>query len=121
MIPEQRTTVSALVSSLVSFPGYGYSLSPSSPSILTPDYDALACDYTGQDEWRTQMDEDGKMNIYVDLAEGAPRPPSPVHETDIDPMCQDCPPMNIVIYIVGSRGGFTRGSQLTQQAMYSRI
>lgn len=57
------------------------------------------------------MESDGMINIWVDLKKALPDLPKdyarPVKEWGVDPSGgDDCPPMNIVIFIVGSRGMF---------------
>lgn len=58
---------------------------------------------------RAKMEEDGMINIWVDLKRSLPDLPKdyarPVKEWATDPIgAKDCPPLCIVIFIVGSRG-----------------
>lgn len=60
-------------------------------------------------ESRASLDDMGMINIWVDLKKALPDLPKdyavPVEEYAIDPVgSKDCPPLNIVIFIVGSRG-----------------
>jgi hypothetical protein len=58
---------------------------------------------------KASMDEEGMINIWVDMKKVMPDLPKdyarPVKEWGTDPATsEDCPPLNIVIFIVGSRG-----------------
>ena len=58
---------------------------------------------------RAKVAEDGTINIWVDLKKALPDLPKdyarPVKEWATDPeRSADCPLLNIVIFIVGSRG-----------------
>ena len=75
------------------------------------------------------MSDDGMINIWVDLKRAIPdiheNYAKSVTEYATDPKGgEDCPPLNIVIFIVGSRGEYHSGAQLLEahvQVMYSRI
>lgn len=59
---------------------------------------------------RANLTDDGTISIWVDLKKALPDLPKdyarPVKEWATDPTkSDDCPPLNIVIFIVGSRGG----------------
>jgi len=60
-------------------------------------------------ESRASLDDEGMINVWVDLKKVLPDLPTdyarPVKEYAVDPVgSKDCPPLNIVIFIVGSRG-----------------
>lgn len=78
-------------------------------------YDPFLSDYGDPPEielpWSTGISSSGKVDVYVDDLDTSPapyEPPTPPEE-DVDPVnFNDCPPLNIVIFLVGSRGGLCR-------------
>jgi hypothetical protein len=67
---------------------------------------------------KASMDEEGMINIWVDMKKVMPDLPKdyarPVKEWGTDPATsEDCPPLNIVIFIVGSRGERGLRAQVT--------
>ncbi|CAK9780585.1 UDP-Glycosyltransferase/glycogen phosphorylase [Cutaneotrichosporon oleaginosum] len=83
--------------------------------VVPPSYDA-ACADPADDEvpynpaedmhWATRVNSEGRIDVDVDLASVPTVPPSEYGgELDLDTLRSDeCPPLNIVIFIVGSRG-----------------
>jgi hypothetical protein len=72
------------------------------------------------------MDEEGMINIWVDMKKVMPDLPKdyarPVKEWGTDPATsEDCPPLNIVIFIVGSRGERWLCAQVTSPSTYSLL
>jgi hypothetical protein len=89
-------------------------------------FDALACNYSkdqDQSVWTPSVGPEGSINVFLDF-EGDPSGTEPQAQAQTqaqvqvqpqdstdseygymcDPQCTDVPPMNIVIFIVGSRG-----------------
>jgi sterol 3beta-glucosyltransferase len=60
-------------------------------------------------ESKASLTDEGMINIWVNLRNQVPDLPKdyarPVQEYAVDPVgALDCPPLNVVIFIVGSRG-----------------
>jgi hypothetical protein len=61
---------------------------------------------------RAELDAGGRIDLWMDLkhklGEGATDLPedyaAPIKEYAVDKIAADCPPLNIVIFLVGSRG-----------------
>ena len=60
---------------------------------------------------RAELDEDGTINVWVNLNKALGKLPKDVTSASssvLDPLeALDCPPLNIVVFIVGSRGRYS--------------
>jgi sterol 3beta-glucosyltransferase len=61
---------------------------------------------------RAELDEGGRIDLWMDLKHELPSGAAdlpedyavPIQEYAVDKHATDCPPLNIVIFLVGSRG-----------------